>query len=534
MNGTWQKVRAECPCNMVIDERKMDNKVGVTRASNQLDDNEDDIEDYEQYKAARLRMREQQLHPPETSTSAETPFTKDQQDDQKPPGKPSQHAVAAPAVVMSRSTLDDDKQFIPQENLHLNLHLQYAEANKDGHDKSDNVCVASRAGATAVCKSSSTAAALTTGKSKNHQGESTTTDGLQSRQPGVQFIRRLAPGLTFDSVMIRQARDRLHTPSNQPSTTTPTATDTDTSTATVVAVEQSQFGSASGKKCNRKVIIAAAVISLCVVIAIVLGVVLGTSNRHDSNNNTLGGTTAPQTTVTTSFDPFTQNCDILPSQSNPHVITQCHCTGTISKLAPDITNQYNVLTTTFVSSVDPSFNQTLKSCSPQNQALVWLASGDGLPDGWPAKISTMRQRYGLALLFILWNGISWNVNTEWLSSAGECTWYGVKCATSEESVTDLVLSSNNVVGQIPGDVSRLANLTNLALDGNDLSNGTIPSEIGLLTNLQNLVLSSSNISGSIPTELYKLGHVLEIFQVDNNRMAGTLSTLVGELIQLGE
>jgi Leucine-rich repeat (LRR) protein len=88
-------------------------------------------------------------------------------------------------------------------------------------------------------------------------------------------------------------------------------------------------------------------------------------------------------------------------------------------------------------------------------------------------------------------------------------------------VTDIVLSSNNVVGQIPGDVSRFANLTNLALDGNDLYNSTIPSEIGMLTNLQNLVLSSSNIGGIIPTELYKLGHALQIFQVDNNKMTGT-------------
>jgi hypothetical protein len=267
----------------------MNDKVGGTRASNQFDDNEDDIEDYAQYKAARLLIREQQLHPPETST--EMPFTKDLQDtlqdDQKPPGKPSQHLVAAPAVVMSRSTLDDDKQFISQENLHLNLHLQNAEAYKDGRDNSNNLHVES-GGATAICNSSSTAAAFTTGKSKN-QGGSIVTDGMQSRQPGVQFIRRLAPGLTFDSVMIRQARESLHAPSNQPPTATLTAPATDTSTATVVAVEQSQSGSAFGKKCNRKVILAAAVISLCLVIAIVLGVVLGTSNRHDSNNNTLGG-----------------------------------------------------------------------------------------------------------------------------------------------------------------------------------------------------------------------------------------------------
>jgi hypothetical protein len=141
----------------------------------------------------------------------------------------------------------------------------------------------------------------------------------------------------------------------------------------------------------------------------------------------------------------------------------------------------------------------------------------------------------MALLFVVWNGISWNVNAEWLSSASECTWFGVKCANSEEIVTDIVLSSNKVVGQIPVNVSLFVNLTNLALDGNDLHNSTIPSEIGLLTKLQNLVLSSTSISGTIPAELYNgLGDALEIFQIDNNRMTGTLSTLIGKLFQIGK
>ncbi len=467
-----------------------------------------------------------------------------------------EHAATTPSpdlnIVPSPCSMNDDEKSAYRERLHMNQkliaqHFHFATSesavntitnnNDDEHGGEGNVAISSHISRITSEDFTRNTSFLKkrerTSMDSGNQGES------QQQRPGVEFIRSLVPGFGLDSALIRQARStennrqdghREHLTTQQFDNNS-AITDSGLSVATAVVLEQ-PVTRPSGKKWYRGVKAVTIGGILLVVVAVVLGVAFGVTGGKKANHTSEGPTPAK---VTTSFDAFTLNCSVLSSQANPHVITQCHCNGTISKLAPDIAARYDLLMETFVSRVEPNFSFYLESCSPQNQALVWLASGDGLEDGVTEDFSSLRQRYGMALLFVVWNGISWNVNAEWLSSASECTWFGVKCANSEEIVTDIVLSSNKVVGQIPVNVSLFVNLTNLALDGNDLHNSTIPSEIGLLTKLQNLVLSSTSISGTIPAELYNgLGDALEIFQIDNNRMTGTLSTLIGKLFQIGK
>lgn len=64
--------------------------------------------------------------------------------------------------------------------------------------------------------------------------------------------------------------------------------------------------------------------------------------------------------------------------------------------------------------------------------------------------------------------------------------------------------SNQIYGfvndTLPSEIGLLTNLTSFIFHGANLT-GAIPSELGLATNLQRLQLSSNHMTGAIPSEL---------------------------------
>ena len=67
----------------------------------------------------------------------------------------------------------------------------------------------------------------------------------------------------------------------------------------------------------------------------------------------------------------------------------------------------------------------------------------------------------------------------------------------------LYLSGNNLTGTIPTELGLLSSLEDLNLEANQLS-GTIPTEMGLLSNLKELTLSFNQLTGSVPISLASL------------------------------
>jgi Leucine-rich repeat (LRR) protein len=76
-------------------------------------------------------------------------------------------------------------------------------------------------------------------------------------------------------------------------------------------------------------------------------------------------------------------------------------------------------------------------------------------------------------------------------------WYDI------ESTTEIDLFYNQLTGSIPPEIGCLTNLTSLMLHGNQLT-GEIPVEIGNLTNLTWLVLYDNQLTGDIPVEVCDL------------------------------
>ena len=76
----------------------------------------------------------------------------------------------------------------------------------------------------------------------------------------------------------------------------------------------------------------------------------------------------------------------------------------------------------------------------------------------------------------------------------------------------------------------MSQLIGIDLWGNQLS-GSIPPELGNLTNLQFLVLGANQLSGSIPPELGNLT-LLKVLHLNNNQLKGNLPTNLSTLINL--
>jgi Leucine-rich repeat (LRR) protein len=104
---------------------------------------------------------------------------------------------------------------------------------------------------------------------------------------------------------------------------------------------------------------------------------------------------------------------------------------------------------------------------------------------------------------------------------------------SELGMLSMLSSLNFVttlfVGSIPSEIGQLTSLTNLNVRTN--LGGRIPSEIGLLTNLRELNLSFNDHSGTLLSELSQLTSLSNL-DVQGNQLTGTVTSEIGRLTSL--
>ncbi len=129
-------------------------------------------------------------------------------------------------------------------------------------------------------------------------------------------------------------------------------------------------------------------------------------------------------------------------------------------------------------------------------------------------------------------GANWGNNKYWLSDEPIGLWWGVQ--TDENGrVTNLDLIppggwfSNNLVGSLPAELGHLTNLEVLRLWDNNLE-GPLPAELGLLTSLKHLSLERNNLEGPLPVELGNLTSLEALYLGGNRNLSGPLPpSLIG-------
>ena len=98
------------------------------------------------------------------------------------------------------------------------------------------------------------------------------------------------------------------------------------------------------------------------------------------------------------------------------------------------------------------------------------------------------------------------------------------------NLTYLNLRTNDLSGPIPASFGNLTKLRVLNLNGNDLR-GSIPAELGSLTNLREMWLHANDLTGPIPASLGNLAN-LEKMKLRNNRLSGAIPASLGRLDKL--
>ena len=114
-------------------------------------------------------------------------------------------------------------------------------------------------------------------------------------------------------------------------------------------------------------------------------------------------------------------------------------------------------------------------------------------------------------------GDNWWRKDNWLSDHTVGSWFGVN-ASSDGCVTTLSLHNNQLSGEIPPQLTRLASLEGLYLHGNQL-NGEIPAELGNLARLEELILYGNQLTGEIPPELGSLVGLVSL-DLRGNQLGG--------------
>lgn len=186
-----------------------------------------------------------------------------------------------------------------------------------------------------------------------------------------------------------------------------------------------------------------------------------------------------------------------------------------------------------VSSLPESLQKWEDPLSPQARAVRWLISN--APNATVLNFSPVVEKYVLAVFYYSTNGDEWDDNSGWLSSSDQCEWFststGGSICDSLGRIDELNLRSNNLKGPIPSELVLLKDqMIQIRLNGNSLE-GTFPSIIGEMTNLQRFQIHWNSVSGTIPTSLRKLER-MKSFKIGQNDMVGTIPSELGLISNL--
>lgn len=185
---------------------------------------------------------------------------------------------------------------------------------------------------------------------------------------------------------------------------------------------------------------------------------------------------------------------------------------------------------------DQKLSELCSSLEPNYNTNYFISDGNNFDLPWDNFCSTgtacvipcdVSDRDALIALYNATGGAEWN-NT-WDITQPMSTWHGVTL-TGDGCVKQLQLSGNNLNGTIPPELGDLSNLELLLLANNQLSD-SIPPELGNLGSLLILDISGNQLSGSIPVELGNLP-ALYYFYASYNQLTGSIPDELNNVLEI--
>ena len=131
------------------------------------------------------------------------------------------------------------------------------------------------------------------------------------------------------------------------------------------------------------------------------------------------------------------------------------------------------------------------------------------------------EKEALVKLYESTNGKQWKV--KWDLTAPVSTWFGVKLLN--DKVVAIQLADNNLIGELPAEISNLESLQELDLHKNQIT-GSIPAAVGELKQMQVLNLSFNKLQGSIPNAICELNNLKKLELYMNGLWVNCLKILV--------
>ena len=168
--------------------------------------------------------------------------------------------------------------------------------------------------------------------------------------------------------------------------------------------------------------------------------------------------------------------------------------------------------------------------SPAYQALCWIMTEDPLLDDYEVCDGTLLQRFVLVLFTY-----SYGKSDEFQKFASQptCDWPGTTCDSENMFVEHLRISRKNLQGTLITEIGLLTRLQTIDLSENKLSGRISPQIFINLPNLQEFNVGYNELGGQLPENVYQISQ-LKTLNVTNNLLVGTLPDDILYSKNLGE
>ena len=134
-------------------------------------------------------------------------------------------------------------------------------------------------------------------------------------------------------------------------------------------------------------------------------------------------------------------------------------------------------------------------------------------------------------LLTIRNALSGTATLNWSLDTPISSWDGVTVGGTPRRVTRLVLERRGLTGELPTELGLLTGLEELNVSLSSQLTGLIPAELGDLVNLRTLHLRYNRLTGPIPPELGGLSKLTDL-QLHGNALNGPIPPELGNLSEL--